>query len=268
MAVNNYLCTTGFILLLVFSVQAQQGKQAAQQETPKAQSEVSPPARPVETPVQNSDVQKPEGPIQKAKASEDETDSSGQRVTRAEWMQIGINGLLFVVVLWQTLIYIQQRNIMGKQVAHAQTSERAYIGVKGTTWDYTLGAIPMLKITVLNGGRTPAYKVKLPGRLTIQDEAAFPDRAIKLGNVIGSTFMPAGAQATFRFPLTFALTIEWMHAIDTEARYLFFNGEVHFEDCWGNSQVTPIKLKYRATESVWADYKDPETTKPTVTVTP
>lgn len=141
--------------LFLVPIQAQQSENTSQQKGSEAEARISPPTA---SPADNANVKKPEGPIQDAKTSEDKTNGSGQRVTRAEWMQIGINGLLFMVVLWQTLIYIQQRNIMRQQVAHARITERAYIAIQRVMTElHTVGQQPVVRVTVVNGGRTPAY---------------------------------------------------------------------------------------------------------------
>src|SRR5688572_3596567 len=115
----HYLVYYGIIcvLLLAAPVQAQQRESAAQQESPKAEASISPPA-PAPT-SENANIKQPERPIQQTEAAKNETDRGWKSVTRAEWMQLGINALLFAIVLWQTLIYVQQRNIMRQQVAHA-----------------------------------------------------------------------------------------------------------------------------------------------------
>jgi hypothetical protein len=262
-----YLVYYGIICwLLLVPIQAQQGENASQQKSDEAQSRISQPTVP---PANNSNVKKPEGPIQEAKPSENKTDGSGQGVTRAEWMQIGINGLLFIVVLWQTLIYIQQRNIMRQQVAHARISERAYIGIKQIGMEhFTVGATPVVRLTIVNGGRTPAYKLKTPGHMTFTKAGQpFPHERPESSETASESFLPAGSPINCSFPFFVPWTSQWAHAIETQQYFIFLHVEARFTDAWGDEHVMPFKLAYRATDKRWGEYRNPKDSKPIITIT-
>jgi hypothetical protein len=251
MTVNNYFCTTGFILLLIFSAHAQQAKNAPQQETPKAENSETPASS-----VQNADIKQPESPIKATQSGQDQPSRGGDTVTRAETIQIGINALLFLVVLWQTLIYIQQRNVMRQQVAHAKVSERAYIGVKEAVLNgLSVGSEPCFTVIFLNGGRTPAWKVKVPARVgmadTFQDEG--PDNARE-----GTTFMPAGDEREVNYPIPVKMNGAWLEAISTGKKKVYLSGEVYFQDSWGEQHLHSFKLIYNPAIGRVQDYKGEE----------
>src|ERR1051326_1470527 len=112
----------GIVLLFLLPVQAQQGENASQQERAKAQNRISPQPSAAQSTAENPNIQKPESPIEQAKGTDQER-GNRDSVTRAEKIQIGINAVMFLVVLAQTVIYIQQRNIMQKQIELARISE-------------------------------------------------------------------------------------------------------------------------------------------------
>ncbi len=241
MTVNNYFCTTGFILLLAFSAHAQQSKQAAQQETPNAQSETSPPAKPAETPIQNADIQKPERGIQDNETAKNE--GGGSKVTRAEKIQIGISAVMFLVVLWQTLIYIQQRNIMRKQVAHAQISERAYLGVTQIGLSpLVVGQVPVISGFIENFGRTPAYRVRAPGHITLEPAGKRTKSELVESRFPGANESPLGANSkrriTYEFPGPCTAIVK--HQIESGQITVFFQMTIWYHDVWGNQQHSHV----------------------------
>src|SRR5688572_25839176 len=68
-----------------------------------------------------------------------------------------LSAFVLAAVIVQALIYHQQRKIMASQIEHARISERAYIGiVTVVTENQIAGRHPVVRITVVNGGRTPA----------------------------------------------------------------------------------------------------------------
>jgi hypothetical protein len=261
--VNKCLCTTGFICLLFFvAAQAQQGQNRSQEESPSAQNKISPPVSMPSAPANQTDIKQVESPVQSSKSSNQENNGWGKPITRAEWMQIGINVLLFLVVLSQTLIYLQQRNIMHRQVETARVSERAYVGIKMVqTKDFVIGQTPIVHVVILNGGRTPAWKVKVPSTLRIVEPTGVPDEHFETSDKESSTFLPAGIAIDFNYPFPFVLTSKWHRAITTGERRVFLSGEVHFEDCWGEKRIFPFKCAYKYKTGGWGDYKDPKETE-------
>jgi hypothetical protein len=266
----HYLVYYGIICwLLLVPIQAQQSENTSHQKSSEAEARISPPAP---SPANNANVKEPEGPIQETKPSENETDRGGQRVTRAEWMQIGINGLLFVVVLWQTLIYIQQRNTMRQQVALARIAERAYIGIERVVTEFhTVGQQPVVRITVVNAGRTPAYGLRLPAHLThTRAGQPYPHERPEFTNKPSESFLPAGSPTTFSLPFPPPLTpwtAELAKSIATKEYFLYVHVEAQFDDVWGDKHVQPFKLFYRVSDKRWAEYKDPKDAEPVVEIT-
>jgi hypothetical protein len=178
-------------------------------------------------------------------------------------------------VIAQVVIYRKQWQIMERQVEIARIAERAYIGIKSTaTENFTLGYVPVARITVLNGGRTPAFKLKAPASFVIGTE--FPSERPELGNVIGTTFLPAGLSTTYNYPFPIKLDPNWMRVFQAGKRKAFLNIEFHFEDCWGERQVTPLRLECKVIvdvrrgtcEARWGEYKDGQNVEPIIEITP
>jgi hypothetical protein len=250
------------VLLLAAPVEAQQRENAAQQESPKAEAGISPPAPSPAS--ENANVKQPERPVQQAEAAKNEADRGWKSVTRAEGMQIGINALLFVVVLCQTLIYIQQRNIMRQQIEHAKITERAYLGLRtAITEGYDLGVIPVVRVTLINGGRTPAYEVKAGGILSIGDR--FPEHP-EITEKESQTFLPSGGHINFNFPFHAPLTAKLVSIISSGEWKVFLHMAAHFVDVWGNKQIVIFKLEFNPQGERWGSYKGPDEEKPIVTI--
>jgi hypothetical protein len=211
-------------------------------------------------------VQQPQASVERAEGQQREKDAN--RPTLTDWIQVGINGALLVIIVFQTAIYRQQRKIMQRQIEHAKISERAYIGIKQVvTENYSLGAVPVVRVTIVNGGRTPAWKLKTPATFRLTDEG-FPHERPDLGDVVGSSFLPAGSWTTCSLPFGIELTPEWNKAIQTGKRRAFVHMEVHFEDAWGQPQITSFKLEYRLEDGRWGEYKAEGTADPIMEITP
>src|SRR5687768_8097828 len=79
-----------------------------------------------------------------------------------------LSAFVLGAVIVQAIIYHHQRKIMAQQIENARISERAYIGiVTVVTENQIAGKHPVVRITVVNGGRTPAYNLKMPGCLIV-----------------------------------------------------------------------------------------------------
>lgn len=246
-------CATFFLIAFLYQVESVPAYQAAAQSNQSANAQASPT---VEQPLSET----------KTPVASNDTEPASDEIKRAEWVQIFINSFVALIVLWQAWTYYQERKILEQQVSIAQISERAYIGVTSIkTVDFTIGKIPVVKITILNGGRTPAWRVKVPMTLRIGD--VFPSERPELGNVVGSAFLPAGVDATFSAPFTFVLTPQWKAALESGDRTAFIHGEVHYDDCWGSPQIFPFKFVCRK-DGTWKDYKDHNQTEPIIEITP
>ena len=250
------LRTTGFLFLLV-AFGGQIEPVPANQDASQNEAAATPQATPA--------VQKPSSPAETGIAPQNQNPPS-DAIKRSEWVQIFISGFVALVVLWQAWVSHQQRKIMQHQLEIARVTERAYIGITGVDHEnFAIGMQPVLRVTILNGGRTPAFKLKAPATFRIGSE--FPDERPDLGDVVGSAFLPAGTSTTFSYPYIIVLTPTWLRAFETGERTVFLNMEIHFEDCWGEPQVTPFRLEYRgSTDRRWGQYKDPEDVEPIITV--
>lgn len=251
----NCFCITFILVASFYQVESVPAYQPATQSdnstTNQAAAPIQPPQRSAETTVTNNNAEPP-----------------ADKIKRAEWIQIFINAFVALVVLWQAWTYYKQRQIMEQQTENARISERAYIGVKTVvTQNFVIGQEPVIRVTILNGGRTPAYRVKVPVNLRLTADDLPPECPV-LGNVVSPTFLPAGLEATFSYPFTFILTPTWKTAIENGTRKVFLSGEVHYDDCWGNKLAFPFRFVYSSKDGIWKDYRDPEDVKPRVTVTP
>lgn len=243
------------LLGLFYQVESLPTYRSAAQENKSADGQTSPPT--IEKPLTAKDTA----------ASSNNTEPTADKIKRAEWVQIGLNSFIALVIFWQAWTYSQQRKIMQIQTDNAHITQRAYLGVKGAEMEkFTLGEVPVVRVTVLNGGQTPAFKLKAPGILSVGTE--FPHERPEIGGAVSSTVLPAGVDMTFSYPFTFILTPAWLQAFQKGERLIFVHGEAHFEDCWGEAQVFSYKLAYRAADGRWGDYKDPDEVKAKITVTP
>lgn len=179
-----------------------------------------------------------------------------------------LSAFVLAAVIVQALIYNQQRKIMAAQIENARISERAYIGIKQIiTENQVVGAVPNVRVTLLNGGRTPAYSLKAPGHMTFTKAGLpFPHERPETTKKEGSGFLPAGNETTYNYRFVVPWTPEWEHAIETGQYVIFLHMEAQFVDAWGDNQITPFKLAYRATDQRWGEYKDPKDTEPIITI--
>lgn len=236
-------------LALVFQVKSVPAYQSAKESQGPGQSQTSPA---IKTPQSATE----------ATITAKNQDPPADKIKRSEWVQIFIGAFAAIVILWQAWIYNQQRKIMKQQVETARVSERAYIGIKMVeTKNFVVGQTPVVHVVVLNGGRTPAWKVKVPTTLRIAEPTRVPEDHFETSDKESSTFLPAGISIDFNYPFPFVLTPSWQHAILTGQRRVFLSGEVHFEDCWGEKRVFPFKAAYKHKTGGWGDYKDPEDTE-------
>lgn len=163
--------------------------------------------------------------------------------------------LVLGVITVQAYIYRKQWEVMQWQIDNAKVSERAYIGVKRViTENQALGKLPNVRVTLSNGGRTPAWKLKCPATLTLGTE--FPNERPETSTAESPTFLAAGAETTFNYPFPFVLTPQWLAHIQVKGWTAYLHMEAHFEDCWGEQQVMTFKLAYRPGDDRWGDYKE------------
>jgi len=170
------------------------------------------------------------------------------------------------IIITQAVIYSQQRDAMRQQVEIARIAERAYIGIKEVTLqDFELGKQPCLTVLFLNGGHTPAWKVKAPARLTLSE--SFSNERPQMYEQEGSSFQPAGIEREVRYHIPITMNAAWLEAINSGAMKIFVNGEVHFEDCWRDKRIFPFQLVYNPKTGRIEDYKE-TSSEPTIGIIP
>jgi hypothetical protein len=163
--------------------------------------------------------------------------------------------LALLVVVAQVVIYSQQRDAMKQQVEIARIAERGYVGIQKAIIlnGLAVGERPVIHITLLNGGRTPIWKMMNPTRVRIG--TVFPPGRPKLFREEGAGFLPAGLTREIQFILPNPITQERFDAITDGTEKIFINGETHFEDCWNEKRVYPFQLVYVPRLNQFADYK-------------
>lgn len=78
------------------------------------------------------------------------------KIRKSEWIAIGINGFIALVIFWQAWIYNEQRKA-------TRIAERGYVEAKTIAlMDFKIGVIPYIEVTFLNGGRTPIWNLYTP----------------------------------------------------------------------------------------------------------
>ena len=106
---------------------------------------------------------------QKAASRSGDAEASADKIKKSEWIAIGINSFIALVILWQAWIYNQQRKLMKRQVDALAVSERAYLGIKTIGISgLIVGQRPVISAIIQNYGRTPAWKVKAPALVSLE----------------------------------------------------------------------------------------------------
>ncbi|HVS81906.1 MAG TPA: hypothetical protein VHE60_09225 [Pyrinomonadaceae bacterium] len=196
-------------------------------------------------PVSASPVYKPsvENPVRPGQNAEGQQEEKPTAFTRPEVLQISISGLLTLIVFWQLIIYIQQRNV-------AWRSERAYVGVDTLQFIRPLvpGEPPAVLVVFRNAGRTPAWAFTSGAGLVVSNkpiaevikENPVPRPVADLVN-----FVPAGATRRVDFEMrNIRLTQEAISDIANGTVRLFVMGSVQFRDFRKKQRVFRFRSFY------------------------
>ena len=278
------LRTTGFILLLgVFGVvYAAQGQTPAsqQQEASPGQSEPQPAA--VSPSPSQTAIQQPQASVE-ARGGGNQAGNSFWDATLTDWIQVGINVVLLLVVFWQARINRSQRQTMQRQSEIMQgelditresikqseralaaneamakaaeesakiareafyIGERPYFGVTGMGihWGGQHNNDPSLSLTLLNGGQTPAWQLRVKAFLILGDA---PDTGhtyplIEFKTHISKRFVPADQQVNLVFLSTHKLSPSEINQIRKQrtmrlfvsvfATYTDMRSQIHEDD--------------------------------------
>jgi hypothetical protein len=258
MAVNNYFRTTGFILLLVGlqCVYAAQGQSPAQQEQTTTSSQPQPQVTVINPSPSQTAVEQPKSSVEADKSQKGEDQS-----TFTDWIQVGINAALLVIIALQTAIYRRQSKIMQTQVDHARIAERAYLGVARIGMsDLVIGQYPAISALVENGGRTPAFKVRAPGKIDLQ-----PAGKRSKTEIIKSTFeadensiLAAGASRTSVYEFTIPCDATMKHHIESGTVVVFVQGTIWYEDAWENEHRHPFFFEWNPSQKAFMDRRERE----------
>lgn len=131
---------------LFYQVESLPANRSTAQENQSANSQFSPPA--VEKPL--SDHQ--------ATPSQGNAEPTSDNIKKAEWVQIGINTFIALVIFWQAWLYRQQSDMVKSQMWQTYLTERAYIAlVSIEVNDLIENRRPYFHYSFVDGGKTPAW---------------------------------------------------------------------------------------------------------------
>jgi hypothetical protein len=208
------------ILLLGLFYQAESlpTNRSAAQENQSANSQSSTPA-----------IQKPL-PDQETAASGSNAEPTTDKITKAEWVQIGINAFIALIVFWQAWLYRQQSNMMKRQLWETYLTERAYMALRSIEIvGMTDSRGPTFYWRFLNAGKSPAWNFNLQIKWTIGPSPVI--REWNEARAESTVFVAAGqtakgsTRADKRFPPEAITAIEENSStlfVQIDCRYLDF----------------------------------------------
>lgn len=257
--VKRYLCTTGFILLSV--VLYFQTVNSAHGQTPPGQQEKasSGQSKPEPSPSQTA-IQQPEASVEARERGDKPSSFWGAMLP--DWIQVGINAALLVIIAFQTKIYWQQRQIMQSQIDQARISERAYLGVAeiGLT-DLVVGKVPSITANIQNAGRTPAWKVKAPAKISLLKAGTVPAPERITSKFAGDGVLAAGGSRKAVYLFGEVCDEPTYHGIENRTLSVFIQGEIWYEDAWGQEHSVPFFLEWSQPEQAFVDRREHESGK-------
>lgn len=204
-------------------------------------------------------IQQAQASVEASKGQNQNQQGNGDQSTFTDWIQVGINAALLVIIVLQTAIYWRQSKIMQAQVDHARIAERAYLGVNtmGLS-DLVIGERPKVTAIVNNGGRTPAFKVRAPGKIDLQ-----PAGKRSQPEVIKSTFAPddnsivaAGASRLSVYEFTIPCDALMKHRIESGEIAVFVQGTIWYEDVWGNEHHSGFFFEWNPVQMAFMDRRE------------
>ena len=163
------------------------------------------------------------------------------KIRRAEWVAIGINGFIALVILWQAWTYNQQRKIMERQFKAMVVGERAYLGATGMGMSgLAIGQTPSISLVIQNAGRTPAWKVKAPGKITIEPAGKRPAPERIKSKFVGDGVLAAGATRIAVYQFEMVCDSSLIHRIQNGIVSVFIQGDIYYEDAWGEQHSSVL----------------------------
>lgn len=169
------------------------------------------------------------------------------KIRKSEWIAIGINVFIALVIFWQAWIYNEQRKA-------TRIAERGYVGAKTIALiDFKIGVIPYIEVTFLNGGRTPIWNLYTPASFEVSDEP--PNKTVPLSPPKDEpgAFLPANLTGTFRYFFPRALDAKLDREFMDGSVKLYFYGIAWFDDCWGERRSFPFDYVYNPIRRVFED---------------
>jgi hypothetical protein len=151
----------------------------------------------------------------------------------------------------------EQVEFARKQVEAINISERAYLGIEniGLT-DLEVGKVPRIVMIMKNAGRTPAKKVKAPGRINIELAGKRPQVEITKSRHIGDGMLAANAVRPCVYEFTGICDENMLYQITSQNWIVFFQGTVWYEDAWGNEWHESFFLEWDNREQAFLDRRE------------
>jgi|SRR5882724_2901044 len=200
--------------------------------------------------------------------------------------------LALIVIVAQAIIYQRQREIMNealgqnerllkavedqRKAMHGQasgmalqaritkqayqTSERAYPAVTTARLDnFKIGHVPVITVTIENGGRTPAWDIWLRGRIVMvhkgyppkyapKDQTTASDRVISVILPKRDRFIEMRLKGVVIDAKIYSRVIVGLHK-------MFFQGDLCYRDICGDNQTIPVRIVYRPLKGMFSDYR-------------
>lgn len=174
---------------------------------------------------------------------------------RAKFLAEGVSGaVILAVIIVQTIIYQQQRNLMAQQLDATAIAERAYlgfdqIGIVNPIANETI----VIQAMLVNGGRTPARDVDRKIRVGLVAPPADPpfdwSDAINQPSESGISFMPAGKKTLITFPRILEVAKKDFSDFEAGKRHVYVDGQIRFTDYLGKRQVFAFGMICRACDN-------------------
>ncbi|MDQ3819794.1 MAG: hypothetical protein M3362_19265 [Acidobacteriota bacterium] len=151
----------------------------------------------------------------------------------------------------------EQVELATKQVEAINISERAYIGIETVGLsNLEVGKVPRIVMIIKNAGRTPAKKVKAPGRINIELAGKRPQEEITKSRYIGDGTLAANAIRHCVYEFIGICDENMLYQITSRNWMVFFQGAIWYEDVWGNEWNESFFLEWDNSQQAFLDRRE------------
>lgn len=151
----------------------------------------------------------------------------------------------------------EQVKLATKQVEAMTISERAYLGIEsiGLT-DLEVGKVPRIVMIIKNAGRTPAKRVRVPGRINIELAGKHPQAEITKSRYIGDGMLAANATRPCVYEFVGICDENMLYQITSRNWIVFFQGTIWYEDVWGSEWDESFFLEWDNDQQSFLDRRE------------